>query len=173
MGIKNTLVDPDEEDEKILREYGIIQSIIIVKNPSYNPDLHPKKMISQKQENYDKLFSLLTKDSKSHLIEAAWDLLQKLPINEKLHQEIKDLTGMQLMNDNKQKWEQLLDPKSINKLLYSLQIVSQINGGNRKDQKPNQWRYKFIQMGGLQHLMRTFLSLNVPSIESNLTIKCI
>jgi hypothetical protein len=28
-------------------------------------------------------------------------------------------------------------------------------------------------MGGLQHLMRTFLSLNVPSIDSNLTIKCI
>jgi hypothetical protein len=62
----------------------------------------------------------LTKDSKSHLIEAAWDLLQKLPINEKLHQEIKDLSGMQLMNDNKQIWEKLLDPKSINKLLYSL-----------------------------------------------------
>lgn len=48
MGIKNTLVDPDEEDDKILREYGILQSIAIAKNPAYNPDLHPKKMISQK-----------------------------------------------------------------------------------------------------------------------------
>ena len=75
MGIKNNLVDPDEEDDKLLREYGIIQSIVIIKNPAYNPDMHPKKMISQKQENYDKLFSLLTKDSKSHLVEAAWDLL--------------------------------------------------------------------------------------------------
>ena len=82
-------------------------------------------------------------------------------------------TLKQSLNDNKAIWEKLLDPKSINKLLYSLQIVSQINGGSRKDQKPNQWRFKFIQMGGLQHLMRTFLSLNVPSIDSNLTIKCI
>jgi|LauGreDrversion4_2_1035121.scaffolds.fasta_scaffold23834_1 hypothetical protein len=28
-------------------------------------------------------------------------------------------------------------------------------------------------MGGLSHLLRTFLSLNVKSIESNLTLKCI
>jgi hypothetical protein len=48
MGIKNTLVDPDEEDDKLLREYGLIQSILIQKNPNFNPDLHPKKMISQK-----------------------------------------------------------------------------------------------------------------------------
>jgi hypothetical protein len=69
---------------------------------------------------------LLSKDSKSHLIELTWDLLQKLPVNNKLHQEIKDLSGMSSMTDNRQIWEKILDPKSINKLLYSLQIVNQM-----------------------------------------------
>jgi hypothetical protein len=42
---------------------------------------------------------------------------------------------MSLLNDNKQIWEKILDSKSINKLLYSLQIVNQMQGGstNRKD----------------------------------------
>jgi hypothetical protein len=70
------------------------------------------------------------------LIESTWDLLQKLPVNIKLHQEIKDLSGMISMNENRQIWEKILDPKSINKLLYSLQIVNQMQGGtNRKDTK--------------------------------------
>ena len=65
-----------------------------------------------------------------------WELLQKLPVNNKLHQEIKDLSGMISLNENKQIWEKILDPKSINKLLYSLQIVNQMQGGtNRKDTK--------------------------------------
>lgn len=70
------------------------------------------------------------------MIESTWELLQKLPVNNKLHQEIKDLSGMISMNDNRQIWEKILDPKSINKLLYSLQIVNQMQGGtNRKDTK--------------------------------------
>jgi len=42
---------------------------------------------------------------------------------------------MSSMNDNKQIWDKILDSKSINKLLYSLQIVNHMQGGNvnRKD----------------------------------------
>jgi hypothetical protein len=29
MGIKGNVVDPDEEDEKLLREYGLINNILI------------------------------------------------------------------------------------------------------------------------------------------------
>jgi hypothetical protein len=94
-------VDPDEDDDRYLKEFGFVQSIIIQKNTQYNKDNHPKFLISKKQENYDKLFSLLSKDSKSHLIEATWDLLQKLPVNQKLHQEIKELSGMSPTTDNK------------------------------------------------------------------------
>lgn len=76
LAIKQQMVDPDEEDDKLLREFGLIQNFIIIqRDPNYNPDVHPKKMIAQKQENYDKLFSLLTKDNKPHLIEGTWELL--------------------------------------------------------------------------------------------------
>jgi hypothetical protein len=46
-------------------------------------------------------------------------------------------------------------------------------GSNRKDTKQGQWRFKFVQMGGLSHLLRTFLGLNIKSIETNLTLRCI
>ena len=94
-------------------------------------------------------------------------------MNKKLQQEIKELSGMNSMTDNKAIWEKILDSRSVNKLLYSLQIVSEQQGNIKKDAKAGQWRYKFIQMGGVQHLLRTFLSLNLRSIETNLTLKCI
>ena len=77
-------------------------------------------MISQKQEYYDKLFGLLSRDSQSQLVQETWDLLQKLPVNTKLQQEIKDLSGMSSMQDNRAAWEKILDPRSVNKLFYSL-----------------------------------------------------
>jgi len=77
-------------------------------------------LISQKQEYYDKLFGLLSRDSQSQLVQETWDLLQKLPVNTKLQQEIKDLSGMSSMQDNRAAWEKILDPRSVNKLFYSL-----------------------------------------------------
>ena len=71
----------------------------------------------------------------THLVEETWELLQKLPVNKKLQQEIKELSGMNSMNDNKAVWEKILDPKSVNKLLYSLQIVSEQQSSIRKDPK--------------------------------------
>lgn len=80
---------------------------------------------------------------------------------------------MNSMTDNKAAWEKILDPRSVNKLLYSLQIVNEQQGSVKKDPKASQWRFKFVSMGGLVHLLRTFLSLNLKSIETNLTLKCI
>lgn len=89
----------------------------------YNPDNHPKFLISNNHSNYDKLFYLLSKENPS-LIETTWDLLSKLPVNAKLEQEIKDLSGVM---DNAKNWEKILDPKSTNKLLYSLKIINNLH----------------------------------------------
>ena len=83
MNIKNSFVDPDEDDDKYIKEIGMIQNVIIFKNNHYNPQNHPKYLISNNQVNYDKLFYLLSKD-KPLLIEPTWDLLSKLPVNAKL-----------------------------------------------------------------------------------------
>ena len=35
MVLKNQLVDPDEDDDRILREFGLIQTVYIQKNSKY------------------------------------------------------------------------------------------------------------------------------------------
>jgi hypothetical protein len=44
---------------------------------------------------------------------------------------------------------------------------------NKKDPKTIQWRTTFVQLGGTQHLLHTFINLNIVSIENSLTLKCI
>jgi hypothetical protein len=46
--------------------------------------------------------------------------------------------------ENAKNWERILDPKSTNKLLYSLRIINTVHANNRKDPKAQQWRYKFV-----------------------------
>jgi hypothetical protein len=76
------------------------------------------------------------------------------------------------MMEDQTQWSKLLDPKSTHKLLYSLKIIQTICN-NKKDQKVTQWKFKFIQMGGYQHLINTFIGLEIQSIETSLTLKCI
>ena len=45
----------------------------------------------------------------------------KLPVNERLKEEIKELKDVSQGSKN---WEKILDPTSTNKLLYSLQIIT-------------------------------------------------
>lgn len=37
----------------------------------------------------------------------------------------------------------------------------------------NEWKLKFVQIGGFDHLLQTFINLQIESIESKLTLKCI
>lgn len=74
MSIKNNYVDPDEDDDKYIKEVGLIQNVIIQKNNMYNPENHPKHLISNNPINYEKLFYLLSKENPS-LIETTWNLL--------------------------------------------------------------------------------------------------
>mmetsp|Transcript_49151 Transcript_49151/g.36204 ORF Transcript_49151/g.36204 Transcript_49151/m.36204 type:complete len:106 (+) Transcript_49151:1059-1376(+) len=90
----------------------------------------------------------------------------KLPINAKLQDEITTLASVAV---DRSAWSSLLDPTSIFKLFYSLRIVM-FKG---TDQSALQWRAAFSQLGGFNHLLKTFLDLNLAKIETNLTIKCI
>lgn len=65
MMMKNQELDPDEDDDRYIRDFGIVQQVLLTRNDRYNPDSHPKHLISQKQENYDKLFALLSRESKT------------------------------------------------------------------------------------------------------------
>jgi len=72
--------------------------------------------LAQDQKYFEQLFSFLAKSGAS-LVEPVWELLQKLPVNAKLHQDISQLQGAH------QGWDSLLDSHSTHKLLYSLRII--------------------------------------------------
>lgn len=46
MHIKNSYVDPDDDDERYIKDVGLIQSVVIAKNVNYDPEKHPKYLIS-------------------------------------------------------------------------------------------------------------------------------
>ena len=73
-------------------------------------------MLAQNQDYFQLLFALLSK-SKNLLLEPVWDLLQRLPVNQKLHEDIKEL------HEAQQDWNNILDSSSTHKLLYSLKII--------------------------------------------------
>lgn len=115
-GAGSVVVDPDEDDERYVKDHGMSAQIVLFPNPLYDKQGHPKHLIAAKQEYFELLFALLAKSTQK-LVEPVWELLQKLPVNHKLHTDIKELRGAQ------ESWDSLLDSSSAHKLLYSLKII--------------------------------------------------
>lgn len=179
------LVDPDEDDDRYVKDHGMSPQIRLLPNPAYDKQGHPKYLVAQNQQHFELLFALLAKSS-AKLVEPVWDLLQKLPVNAKLHQDISLLQGAQ------EDWNRLLDSRSTHKLLYSLKIIeglaakANIDGEKQTDkaakQQPNEavpqndhsaWKRKFVERGGFEHLLDTLTGLEIEAIDSKLTLRCI
>ena len=91
-GAYNSVVDPDEDDERYVKDHGMSPQIFLYPNPHYDRQGHPKHLIAAQQDYFELLFALLAKSSQK-LVEPVWELLQKLPVNHKLHADIKELRG--------------------------------------------------------------------------------
>lgn len=111
-----TIVDPDEDDDRYVKDHGIGSQIFLTKNASYDKQGHPKHLIAGKQEYFELIFTLLAKGTQK-VIEPVWALLQKLPVNKNLQADIKELRGAQ------ESWDRLLDSSSAHRLLYCLKII--------------------------------------------------
>ena len=182
--LKHGVVDPDEDDDRYVKDHGMSPQIFLQPNVAYDKQGHPKYLVAQNQGYFELLFALLAKSSPS-LIEPVWELLQKLPVNAKLHQDLCQLQGA------KEGWNSLLDSTSTHKLLYSLKIMEGLNGrkqGERtgKGQMSEQtngafgdfedltaWKRRFIELGGVRHLLDTLVGLQIEAIDSRLTLRCI
>ena len=104
-------------------------------------------------------------------------------MNAKLHQDLCQLQGA------KDGWNSLLDSTSTHKLLYSLKIMEGLNtrkqgdrAGKGQDQTNSAlgdfedltaWKRKFIELGGVRHLLDTLFGLQIEAIDSRLTLRCI
>lgn len=182
--LKHSIVDPDEDDDRYVRDHGMSPQIFLLPNAGYDKQGHPKYLVAQNQGHFELLFALLAKSSPL-LVEPVWELLQKLPVNAKLHQDISQLRGA------KEGWNSLLDSRSTHKLLYSLKIIEGLNERKqgeraRKAQADEQssnslgdfkdlsaWKRRFIELGGYRHLLDTLIGLQIEAIDSKLTLRCI
>ena len=81
MIIKNQVIDPELEDEKLMRDIpGMFQTVQLKRNLNYNPLSHPKFLISNNQQNFERIFDMLQNSSQAKA-DQVWDLIQKLPVN--------------------------------------------------------------------------------------------
>lgn len=178
-------MDPDEDDDRYVRDHGMSPQIYLLPNASYDKLGHPKFLVAQNQLYFDLLFALLAKSS-ALLVEPVWALLQKLPVNAKLHEDISQLHGTE------NGWDGLLDSRSTHKLLYSLKIIEGLEAQGKADlsqraervevageinltSAPNHatWKRTFVERGGFKHLLETLTGLQIEKIESKLTLRCI
>ncbi|KAL6057498.1 USP domain-containing protein [Balamuthia mandrillaris] len=110
--------------------------------------------ILSKQEYFELLFGLLNIDNASDIGMMVWELLMSLPTNSNV------LHAIETFQDGAQpqpKWDDLLDPLSTFKLLYSLQIVElKMEPAHRETEEETKakrlWCDNFLHKGGLRHL---------------------
>lgn len=70
-----SIVDPDEDDDRYVKDHGMSAQIVLWRNPQYDKQGHPKHLIAVKQEYFELLFALLAKGTQK-LVEPVWELLQ-------------------------------------------------------------------------------------------------
>ncbi len=118
-----------EEDEGPWQQYAysgplMIQRVEVKKDDSGT--YHPKKIIAENSEYVDLLFKLLSEDipgtntsykeNNNLAVDQIWDLLARLPVNEKIKESLYNISDT---------WENLLNVKStkLHRLLYCLTII--------------------------------------------------
>ena len=70
-------------------------------------------------------------------------------------------------------WSQIIEPRGVHKMLYSLQLIQQlikVNSDKLSDQEVQErlaWRYRFLQLGGFKHLYNIFVNYKTDSHQSD------
>jgi hypothetical protein len=78
------LIDPEIDDDKFMKDFsGMFSHVAIKRNISYDPALHPKLLISENLEYFERIFDML-KTSQVSKLDSIYDLFVKLPVNKTL-----------------------------------------------------------------------------------------
>eukprot|EP01119_Soliformovum_irregulare_P021052 TRINITY_DN6926_c0_g2_i1.p1 TRINITY_DN6926_c0_g2~~TRINITY_DN6926_c0_g2_i1.p1 ORF type:complete len:2370 (+),score=711.86 TRINITY_DN6926_c0_g2_i1:42-7151(+) len=148
LGIKVTVPVPVNPEK--------LQSIDVGTPKMSQRDRSNPNKINLSKEQFGQLYQLLSYGDS--IGEKVWDLLNLLPINEELYKELQSLPEV----DGKVQWDQLMDSKSIFKLIYSLQIIQDLISSDSPDHAHNakSWIEKFESKKGTKYLFDVFLSVN-------------
>lgn len=85
-------------------------------------------MVSNRPESFNLLFGLLNLGIPS-IAQASWQLLTQVPVNQQLLNKIKLLNKSEdgpIVEMTRSEWSEIIEPQSVHKMLYSLQLVSQL-----------------------------------------------
>ena len=130
------------------------------------------EIISNRGECFDLLFDLLNLGV-SEITEASWALLTQVPVNQQLLRKIRLLSNEANKDMSQIEWSKIIDPNSIHKMLYSLQLVSQLITINNEKlcdaevQERFEWRQRFLELGGFDHLYFIMITYDFDSIHQN------
>jgi len=174
MNSVSKVFDNDEDDQK-LRNVGWVHQLYIQKIPgalNLEQD-NPKIYLAHNQTYINTLFVLLSKEGTKY-VDSVWYLLNTLPPNKKMQT---DIETMKLPETGDDKWNSLLDSKSVHKFLYSLQIIEGLlslptEATLLQKQEKLKWLTEFCEKQGLAHLMKSLISLPITNLHNPLTRKC-
>jgi hypothetical protein len=118
----------------------------------------PSRILSQ-DKYFEQLFQLL--NLQGTLGAQVWDLLMKLPTNQRSLDQLR-LLQSSTEEPHKTNWSELLDARSLFKLLYSLQIVESLMLQENPTDKSqlNQWCLRFVQRGGVPYLFQILMNVD-------------
>ena len=119
-----------------------------------NPPLYPPMILSSNQEYMDVLFQLVSSSAAKEVGPKIWDLLMVIPTNRSI---LRKLTHLDLSSG----WDALLDPTSVYRLLYSLQIIDTVLFPVQEGEDVRartEWCRSFVTAGGVEHLYSIFTS---------------
>lgn len=108
----------------------------------------PSYLLTQDSSSYDLLFSALADPQVANEV---WELLIRLPTNPRIQSQLAALEGEEVA------WDLLLDPTSVHKLLYSLEVLEAlaedpIDAKLEERQRRTEWKLRFVQKGGFRHI---------------------
>jgi hypothetical protein len=142
----------------------------------------PLDVLSKNQHYFEQLFELLddiakqTQDaSVTEVSQQAWSLIVKIPINPRLQGLLHNLD----FAGDEAPWSSLIDPRSLYRLSYVLQIIELIFvSGKRPPTEPEglvssqenpgvvEWTRKFSEKGGFRHLFNILMTFKPESSSS-------
>jgi ubiquitin carboxyl-terminal hydrolase 34 len=109
-------------------------------------EMLPSRQLAQ-ERYFAQLFDLLILPGS--IGQLVWDLLMKLRTNPTMLDSLQRLRSPHDTDPAHPNWNELLDPRSLFKLLYALQIVESL----LQPEGEESWRQQFVLRGGVTHLI--------------------
>jgi len=164
-----------EEPENDTREYTPKASALTIDQDPESDQMFPRRTISDNPEYLELLFTLL---SNGEVRDSAWKLLEYLPTNHDIEEELRTFGGSSSGDVN---WESLLPSDNVLQLLYRLKIIKGIVDNSTSlyvtsevKTESSSWVASFLSSDGVKALVSLLTSITIEELcATPLTKTCL